>query len=244
MSAADLQVLENTLGYSFRNQALLIRALTHKSRSSEQRALGDSPTDNEQLEFLGDAVLGFVSSEWLVRQCPDFTEGRLSVLRACLVSADHLAEAAREISLGDYLQLGRGEEKGGGRGKDSLLADALEALIAAVYLDAGLEAARTFVIAHVIGQFDPEITAANGQSNFKGPLQERVQELGLPPPRYTTIAVNGPQHARVFTVEVRVGEEMASRGEGSSKKSAGQMAARAMLRKLDATGMTVLSDAE
>jgi len=229
----DLQVLEAALGHTFINRDLLVRALTHKSLASEQRTLGRAAEDNEQLEFLGDAVLGFVTSEWLVEQYPDQPEGKLSVLRASLVSAAHLQEVARRLGLGDFLQLGRGEEKGGGRAKNRLLANAVEALLAAVYVDAGIEAARQVVVQHIIGDSDPQALVCDEHMNYKGPLQERAQRMGLPAPRYSVAAASGPEHAKLFTVEVRVGTELVTRGEGPSKKVAGQNAARAMLERLD-----------
>lgn len=229
----DAAVLEAALGHRFEDRNLLLRALTHRSHASERRSLGDEARDNEQLEFLGDAVLGFIVSEWLVERYPDFPEGRLSVLRASLVSAVRLHETAQALELGHFLQLGRGEEKGGGRLKNRLLANAVEALIAALYLDGGMGAARSFVLAHVAGAFDADVVAVEGHINYKGPLQERAQELGLPQPRYAIVDSSGPDHAKCFTVEVRIGEQMVGRGEGSSKKVAGQNAARALLNKLD-----------
>src|SRR5713226_5299943 len=149
--SADLGVLENALGHTFRDRELLDRALTHKSRIYEKSANGESSSDNEQLEFLGDAILGFVVSESLVRRHASYPEGRLSKLKAHLVSAARLHEVAQELQLGDYLFLGRGEEMSGGREKRALLSDALEALIAALYLDAGLDMARRFIETHVVG---------------------------------------------------------------------------------------------
>jgi ribonuclease-3 len=233
--SADLQVLEAELGHTFRDRDLLVRALTHKSLASERRNAGEASPDNERLEFLGDAVLGFIASEDLIRRFPDYPEGRLSVLRARLVSAVHLYDCAQHLKLGEYLQLGRGEEKGGGRAKNRLLANAMEALIAALYLDGGIEAARAFVIQHVIGTADPAETAGPEQMNYKGPLQERAQVLGLPAPRYAIVSTSGPEHARTFVVEARIGSDLATRGEGASKKAAGQNAARSMLERLDSS---------
>lgn len=223
----DAQVLESVLGYRFSDRDLLIRALTHKSLASEKRSTGAESTDNERLEFLGDAVLGFVVSTALVEQYPGYPEGRLSMLRAGIVSASHLAEVAQLLKLGDYLHLGRGEERSGGRAKIRLLANALEALIAAIYLDGGLEAARRFVLGHVARDLDAEL-----QLNYKELLQDRANELGLPSPRYTIVASSGPDHSKQFVVEAHFGIEHISRGEGPSKKVAGQDAARAMLELL------------
>src|SRR5712692_11026702 len=154
--SADLGVLENALGHTFRDRELLDRALTHKSRIYEKPADAPSSSDNEQLEFLGDAILGFVVSESLVRRHSSFPEGRLSKLKAHLVSAARLHEVAQSLGLGEYLFLGRGEELSGGREKKALLSDALEALIAALYLDAGIDAARAFIETHVVGLFQAE----------------------------------------------------------------------------------------
>src|SRR5580704_1655034 len=151
----DLEVLEQRLGHSFRNRELLERALTHKSHVYEKIPGGSTLCDNEQLEFLGDAILGFVVSECLVRRFASYPEGRLSKLKAHLVSAARLHEVAQTLALGDYLFLGRGEEMSGGREKKALLSDAVEALIAALYMDAGLEAARDFIESHVLGTFQP-----------------------------------------------------------------------------------------
>jgi len=228
--AADLQALQSVLGHTFSRQDLLIRALTHKSLASEKRTAGGEAADNEQLEFLGDSVLGFIVSAALVERFPDALEGRLSVLRASLVSSSHLCEAAQKLNLGDYLQLGKGEEKGGGRAKIRLLANALEALIAAVYLDAGLEAARAFVLEHVIGEIGSPVP--NGQINYKELLQDRANGMGVPAPRYLVAGATGPEHDKRFVVEAHLGPAYVSRGEGRSKKIAGQSAARAMLEQL------------
>src|SRR5580693_9153648 len=151
--SVDLGVLEKKLGHQFRDRGLLEQALTHTSHIYEQPSVGPPVGDNEQLEFLGDSILGFAISEYLVRQNPGYPEGRLSKLKAHLVSAVRLHEVAQDLGLGEFLYLGRGEEMSGGRNKKALLADAVEALIAALYLDAGLEAARTFIESLVVGKF-------------------------------------------------------------------------------------------
>src|SRR5712692_3529331 len=171
--SADLGVLENALGHTFRDRELLDRALTHKSRIYEKPADAPSSSDNEQLEFLGDAILGFVVSESLVLRHASYPEGRLSKLKAHLVSAARLHEVAQELRLGDYLRLGRGEEMSGGREKKALLSDAVEALIAALYLDAGLEAVRGFIESHVVGSPDiPEDELDSAVADHKSALQE------------------------------------------------------------------------
>ena len=215
--SADLQVLETALGHTFKDRSLLERALTHKSRIHEKGPNGEGPSDNEQLEFLGDAILGFVVSECLVRRYPSFPEGRLSKLKAHLVSAARLHEVAQALGLGEYLFLGRGEEMSGGRGKKALLSDAVEALIAALYLDAGLDGARTFIETRVIGAFEvSENGLEHTVTDYKSTLQEMAQALKLPPPRYVIVAESGPEHSKTFTVEVRVGKEWVSQAQGLS----------------------------
>ncbi|MGH9662563.1 MAG: ribonuclease III, partial [Bryobacteraceae bacterium] len=224
--------------HRFRDRDILDRALTHSSHVHEA-TLGapDPATDNEQLEFLGDAVLGFLISEHLVRRFPAAPEGRLSKLRAHLVSAAHLHEVARGLNLGHYLQLGRGEEMSGGRAKRTLLVDALEALIAAMYLDSGIDAVRRFVEVAVAGQIDRDFLASADQSpvDFKSALQELAQARKLPPPRYSIVREKGPDHSKTFTLEVRVGEHRAQ-AEGYSKKAASQKAASAVLDLLRGAG--------
>ena len=236
MKQADTAVLEEKIGYTFSNRGLLDQALTHSSHAREQTA----GKDNEQLEFLGDSVLGFVTSQELFQRFPDFTEGELSKLRARLVSARHLVRIAKDLDLGAYLRLGRGEEKSGGRTKSALLVDALEALVAALFLDAGLERARAFVLEHLIG---PELDRVEdglepaGSEDYKSELQERLHASGRPEPRYLVIAEEGPEHRKIFTLEIRLvdpsGREFAARGQGMTKKRAGQAAAREALIHMD-----------
>jgi len=230
---AELQVLEERLGYRFQNRDLLVRALTHKSLSFERKAADVEFIDNEQLEFLGDSILGFIVSESLVLHFPGSPEGRLSKLKAHLVSAAHLYEVAQEIALGEFLHLGRGEEMSGGRAKKALLANALEAIIAAVYLDGGVDPVRRFVVEELVGDWEfAESNGAEHVTDYKTALQERAQALKLPQPRYIIAMENGPDHAKTFVVEVRVGSGYVSRGEGPSKKEAGQNAAKAVLEQL------------
>jgi ribonuclease-3 len=224
-------VLEDAIGHRFRNRDLLVRALTHTSHAYETNQLPDS--DNERLEFLGDSILGFLISEYLVQQYPTYREGRLSILKNYLVSASNLHGIAHGLGLGEHLLLGRGEELSGGRVKRGLLADALEALIAAIYLDGGIDAARAFVRRVVLaaGAEMPD-AATSPFTNYKGALQEAARTMNLPSPRYSVVAEHGPAHARRFIVEVRLGPELSEQAEGESKKAAGQKAAQLMLKRL------------
>ncbi|HUS07708.1 MAG TPA: ribonuclease III [Bryobacteraceae bacterium] len=230
---ADLEVLEALIGHKFHNKDLLVRSLTHKSLSFEKKLAQDvSFIDNEQLEFMGDAILGFLVSECLVRRFPSYPEGRLSKIKAHLVSAARLHEVAQDLDLGVFLHMGRGEEMSGGRAKKALLANALEAVIAALYLDGGIDPARNLVVDRIIGPNDPErLNVHDPVTDYKSALQERAQALKLPQPRYSIVKETGPEHAKTFIVEVRVGT-WSSRGEGTSKKAAGQNGAKAVLDQL------------
>jgi ribonuclease III len=231
-----VEALEEKLGYRFRNQKLLIRALTHRSWLSERASQVPENGDNEQLEFLGDAILGFVVSEVLVSKHPSAQEGELSRWKSHLVSASHLYSCAIDLGLGEFLLMGRGEERSGGRERKTLLANAIEALIAALHLDAGIEVARRFIEEHVLSQLENRKDfEALGLMNHKSILQERTQALGLPPPRYSIVATSGPEHAKIFTVEARVGEAFAKRGCGTSKKAASQRAAELLIQELNAS---------
>lgn len=229
-----VEALEERLGYRFNDRKLLIRALTHRSRPPERGAVASPDSDNEQLEFLGDSILGFVASEALVDRHPNAREGQLSKWKSHLVSAAHLHDCARELGLGDYLLLGKGEERNGGRERKTVLANALEAVIAAIYRDGGMEAARDFLnrrVLHSLGNaaaFD-----ALALLNHKSVLQERTQALGLPTPRYFIIGSSGPEHAKVFTVEARVNDQFFARAVGASKKAASQRAAELLSKMLN-----------
>ncbi len=241
---ADLEGLEDRLGYRFRDRELLRRALTHKSHTYESAGeVRHTAGNNEQLEFLGDAVLGLAVSDALVARLPELTEGRLSKLKAGFVNSLHLCAVARELGLGDFLRLGRGEELSGGRQKRALLADALEAVIAAIYLDGGYEAAKQFVLTHVTGDLDALADVEqNGIQDYKGALQERAQRIGLPQPRYRVVGTRGPEHAKVFRVQVRIGDHLTAEGEGSSKKIASQRAAKTLLERLAGKAETAPQD--
>jgi len=234
---ADLDVLEAAIGHEFRDRELFQRALTHKSRMHERPGEVPSAGDNEQLEFLGDAILGFVVSECLVRRFASAPEGRLSKLKAHLVSAARLHEVAQALALGDFLFLGRGEEMSGGRAKKALLADAMEALIAAMYLDGGIDAVRVFIETHIVGAFAVADGSVDGAvADYKSALQEMAQALRLPPPRYFIVAEEGPEHSKTFTVEVRIGKDWSGQARGLSKKAAGQKAAEGVLQQLTEWG--------
>ena len=228
----DIQSFESTVGYRFKNRNLLLQALTHRSHSQES---GNGGGDNERFEFLGDAILGFLACERLVAKFPREPEGQLSKWKARLVSAVNLLEVARAIGLGTYLQLGRGEERTGGRDKSTILADALEALIAALYLDGGMKAAEGFVDRLILTDQALD-AAARGDSpqDFKSPLQELLQGARLPTPLYNRVEEQGPPHARTFRVEVRIGEMFRAEGQGTSKKSAEQKAAQLALEYFQA----------
>src|SRR3954451_16111727 len=234
---AEPASLELRIEYHFSDPELLNRALTHSSLANESRN-GETPvTDNEQLEFLGDAVLGFLISEALVRRYPGQSEGDLSRQKAHLVSAAHLHGVARHLDLGSHLELGRSEEMSGGRAKKTLLVDALEAVIAAIYLDGGVDAARRFVQTFVLdAPLSSDVEAGTdiqpAITNFKSALQELAQSRGLRQPRYSVVREKGPEHSKVFTVEVRVGKEWTGQADARTKKIAAQRAARGVYDRL------------
>lgn len=244
MKAKENPALEEAMGYRFQHPELLQQALTHSSYAHESESRQDATAPhNEQLEFLGDAVLGFVTSLELFQRFPHYSEGELSKMRAHLVSARHLVRVAGELELGRFLRLGRGEEKSGGRAKSALLVNTLEAVLAAVYLDGGLARAREIVVRRVL---EPELErlltdSAKGMPvmDHKSALQEFLQGIGSPQPSYRVVREEGPEHKKTFTVELRVhGAEgngqpvVVSRAEGSTKKRAEQHAARQALEQL------------
>jgi ribonuclease-3 len=235
---AEPATLELKLNYQFSNAELLRRALTHSSLANESRTgCVTTLSDNEQLEFLGDSILGFLVSDELVRRFPDSREGELSRIKAHLVSAAHLHGVARRLDLGSHLELGRSEEMSGGRAKKTLLVDALEAIIAAIYLDGGVEAVGTFVTRHVLDAPIAEDVEAGTDiqpaiTNFKSALQELAQSRKLPQPRYAIVKEKGPEHSKTFTVEVKVGKDWHGQAEGRTKKVAAQRAARGVYERL------------
>ncbi|HET7437413.1 MAG TPA: ribonuclease III [Thermoanaerobaculia bacterium] len=219
---------QQRIGYTFQRQDLLRRGLTHKSYSHE--AKDEAVRHNETFEFLGDSVLGFVVGDLLFRHFPELDEGALSKMKAFLVSAPSLAKKAREYGMGDVILLGVGEEKTGGRKKDSLLANLFEAVIAAIYLDGGIEPARSLIER----TFSDAITSIDEQDllfqDYKTALQELAQGRGLQLPEYNVVGEVGPDHDKTFVVDVKVGS-FTTRGEGSSKKEAQQQAAKQALRE-------------
>ena len=234
--------LEERLGHRFSDRELLERALTHSSTIPELRGTGPGaspdPTHlsaNERLEFLGDAVLELLASEYLLAAFPDWTEGQLSKSRARIVNASALESAARRLRIGEHLRLGRGEEKTGGREKQTLLADAFEAVVAAVYLDAGLAAARGLLQRVLFEQALEERGERIAESDRKSALQELLQGRGQQPAEYRLVGESGPDHQKVFQIEVWINGECLARGEGSSKKEAEQQAARSALEQLERT---------
>jgi ribonuclease III len=264
MNLDNRTALEEALGYHFQRQGLLQLALSHSSYAREMQQAGsssgtpssdtaggnaDSPGDNEQLEFLGDSVLSFVISAELVRRFPQFREGTLSKLRASLVSEKSLADIARRFGIGEFLQLGRGEDKSGGREKATLLCDGLEAVLAAVYLDGGIDAARELILSRIL---NPELERlhVDGESwmvaDYKSALQELIQANSRRHLSYTIVGEEGPEHRKSFTVEVRLLDAgspekavFVRRAVGPTKKKAEQEAARLILEHMQAERLVV-----
>ena len=224
---ADFQ---ESLGYTFRDRELLSRALTHKSYTNERRDV--SSPNNERLEFLGDTVLGFVIGELIYRSFPNLQEGALSKIKAHLVSAATLAAKSRALNIGKFLRMGAGEARSGGAEKLSLLADGFEAVIAAIYLDGGLSAAETF-LRRIFG---PDVSGIDigdlSFQDYKTALQETAQSLGLPLPEYRIVDEYGPDHEKVFVIQVFWNGETFAYGRGASKREAQRKAAKEALKKL------------
>lgn len=225
----DLDALEEALGIAFKDRSLLFQALVHRSYMNENP--GTRLSSNERLEFLGDAILDALAAEFLYHRYPRDGEGDLTMWRSALVRTETLAGFAAHLDLGRYLVMGRGEEADGGRVRTTILADAFEALLGAIYLDAGLDAARSFLAPFL----EKALAGFAGRLpiDYKSALQIAVQgRLGVTP-QYRTAAAWGPEHARTFQVEVWAGERLLGRGEGFSKQAAQQEAARAALKALD-----------
>ena len=228
MKPNDLDELARNLGHAFKDNRLLSRAVRHSSFVNEQP--GRDLQDNERLEFLGDAVINLVVGHLLMAEHPDLREGDLSRMRAGLVNEKHLAGIARSLDLGRYIHLGRGECKTGGREKDSILSDTLEAVVAAVYLDAGFDAAFA-IVSKRFSTAIRSVTDPSGKRDFKTRLQERVQDSRRRIPEYRVVGESGPDHEKTFQVELRVCGAIL-RGSGKSKKAAEQDAARKALDTL------------
>ena len=224
-----LHELEQHLDYTFHDLRLLRAALYHSSYANEHRA--QSVSSNERLEFLGDAVLGFVSADYLYRKHPDLPEGELTRIRAALVCEDSLHEVAQRLHLGDFLMLGKGEQSGGGRHRPSILADAVEAVLAAVYLDGGIDEARALVH-RILLEKEPEQVVESRRRDCKTELQELVQRKPNQELRYELVSESGPDHAKVFTVAVMLNGQVVGLGSGHSKKEAEQSAARTALEQM------------
>ena len=235
---SDLPALEVRLGHRFERQELLRTALTHRShvyRSGQERL-----KSNERLEFLGDSVLGLIVNEYLYTSFPERSEGELTKIKSLIVSRAVLSRAAENIELGQYLILAPGEVDAGGRTRASILSDAFEAVLGAVYLDAGLGPVRTFLSRELLESME-ETVADHRLANYKSQLQETIQAQLKTPPRYKVSATSGPDHAKKFVVEVLVRGRVLGRGEGNSKKVAEQRAAREALHSL-ATDSDILPD--
>lgn len=220
----DLKEFQDKIEYSFRDESILKTAFTHSSYANEHVDEGDIK-DYERLEFLGDAVLEVVSSDYLFRRYDDLEEGELTKKRASMVCEPALAYCAGRIGLGNHLLLGKGEEAAGGRERDAILADVMEAVAGAVYLDGGFEEAKKYIIRFILESQDG-FTVFN---DSKTVLQELVQGKGQEPPRYRITGFKGPEHRRIFMCEVLIGNKKMGEGEGTSKKGAEQNAARKAL---------------
>ena len=222
-----MRTLEERLGYTFRDRKRLEGALYHSSYANENR--GRSCESNERLEFLGDSVLGLVVADALYRRFPDMPEGRMTRMRAQLVCEESLHHVASELGLGEYMRLGRGEEHTGGRSRTSILADAVEALIAAMYLDGGMDVASRFITEHILSALDGGYVASG---DSKTELQELVQRRSNQTLQYELVSASGPDHAKVFTSRVLLNGQPIGKGQGHSKKEAEQAAAHAGLTTL------------
>ncbi len=224
----DISFLEDAVGYKFKSENHIKKALTHSSYSNEMRARGIHCECNERMEFLGDSILSYITSRYLFRRFPDSQEGDLSRIRAATVCEKALHTFALEISLGDYLLLGHGESNNNGRERSSILADAFEALLAAIFLDGGIEPVEKFLMPFII----KEVDSASGlgvTQDYKTALQHVIQKEKGEMLEYVTVEESGPQHLRIFGVEARLNGNVIGRGEGHSKREAEQSAAKEAL---------------
>lgn len=225
----DISVLEQTIQVSFRDPMLLQQALVHSSYINENTSF--ELTSNERLEFLGDSILSAVVAEKLYRDYPDLPEGDMTKLRSALVRGETLARISQRLNLADYLYLGHGEEAGGGRARQSILADALEAVIGAVFLDQGFDACRSLILRLFEGEIEKAVDPGLN-ADFKSQLQELMQSRRSEVPEYRLVSAEGPDHARKFVVEVIIGGRVMGRGKGKSKREAEKEAARSALEVL------------
>lgn len=223
-----MEALQKTIAYTFQDPTLLSTALNHSSYANERR--GNSEKSNERLEFLGDSVLGFVVANHLYRKFPEFPEGRMTRLRAELVCEQSLHAVAEQIQLGRYIKLGKGEEHTGGRTRPSILADAVEAVIAALYLDGGIAAAKTFIETYILNDLDEGVDQA--RTDYKTTLQELVQRQSGQVLAYEMIGERGPEHNKLFTAQVVLNGQAVGTGDGHTKKAAEQAAAKCALNAL------------
>lgn len=228
-SSEDLYRIEESLGYTFKKKSLLKVALTHKSFAHEKK--NGITAFNERMEFLGDAVLELIISEYLYSTYAEYTEADLSKIKSYIVQESSLAETAGVLGIGKYLRLGKGEEMTGGREKPSLLADSLEAVLAAIYLDGGLGKTRDFVLRHMAHKVDT-LASKNFVFDFKTDLQETAQALFGVLPKYVTHNEEGPEHKKIFEVKVFINDDFLGSGKGKTKKAAAQKAAEAGLKKI------------
>lgn len=224
---SDLKELQNRMGYSFRDESLLCHALAHSSYANEHRS--EVPGSNERLEFLGDSVLGLITAEYLFSHFRSLPEGNLTKMRAALVCENSLFQFANELGLGEYLLLGHGEERSGSRTRPSIVSDAFEAVLAAVYLDGGFEAAKSYVIPF-LEKGAKALNAGNRDHDYKTALQEIAQQNPGELIHYELIGSTGPDHAKTFTVHCYLNSNLLGKGEGRSKKEAEQMAAKEALK--------------
>ena len=215
----DIKTFQKEIGYQFQNEHLLVQALTHSSYANEHKL--HKIHHNERLEFLGDAVLEVVSSDFLFKNFPDMAEGQMSKKRASLVCEPTLAYCARQIGLGKYLMLGKGEDMGGGRNRDSILSDALEAVIGSIYLDGGIEQAGSFIMTHVLNDIEHKAMFQDSKTI----LQELLQKDHKDPITYEVVDMTGPEHNRLFVMQVKLGDRVIGKGSGRTKQAAGQEAA-------------------
>jgi len=227
MTNNNLDNLQAEIGYHYQNLNLLKTALSHRSHLNESSAT----VSNERLEFLGDAVLELVITEFLYHEKPNEPEGTLTAARSAIVRTESLAKIASQLKLGEFLKMSKGEEKSGGRTNVSLLANTTEAVIGSIYLDGGLEAAKTFTHHHIL-PLAKEVLQNNNLKDPKSLLQEKVQEKGYSSPTYTTVTEAGPDHNKIFTVSVAVDKQVLATGTGKNKQTAQQDAARKALKNI------------